>query len=133
MAVFGRDFIPDPTTLFPGNRYASVNAFGMAQGTYNLELRAKGQIVGDGGVEQNGIAGDLARSLGVGGILNTRIPVQGNWSYDRGSQILAVTITANGFGQHNTETVRIRTTGRERGEIQGQDLAGRTWPFRRID
>lgn len=47
--------------------------------------------------------------------------------------MLTLTVTASGFGQQNTDVVRIRTTGRERGEIQGQDLAGRTWTLRRVE
>ncbi len=133
MAVFGRDFTPDPTTLFPGNWHASVDAYGMAQGTFDLELRANGQVEGKGGFEQSGVAGDLARSLGVEGILSMRVPVQGNWSYDRGSQVLTLNVTASMFGQQNTDMVRIRTTGRERGAIQGQDLTGRTWTLRRVN
>ena len=130
MAVFGREFTPDPTTLFPGNWRASMDAFGMVQGTYDLELRTNGQVEGKGGIEQSGVAGDLARSMGMEGILNMRIPVQGNWSYDRGSQILTLNMTASGFGQQNTDIVRIRTTGREEGAIQGQDLSWRTWTLR---
>lgn len=132
-AIFGREMKIDPTTLFPGHWHASVDVFGMVQGSYDLELRANGQVEGTGAIEQSGVAGEIADLLGMGGILSTRIPAHGSWSYDQRSQILTLNVTATGIGPKNTEILRIRTTGRERGAIQGQDLAGREWTFQRVN
>lgn len=57
--VFGKEFAPDPATLFPGHWRASVDVFGMAQGWYDLDLRANGQLEGEGGVGQSGLAAQL--------------------------------------------------------------------------
>ncbi len=131
-AVFGKDFRPpDPTRLFPGPWRATMDAFGMVQSTYDLELRENGQVEGEGGASQSGTAGELARQLGMEHILTMRVRVHGNWSYDQNTQTLTLVISASGFGQQTTDTVRIQTTGREKGTIQGQDLAGRMWSLRR--
>lgn len=133
MAVFGRDVTPDPTTLFPGNWHASVDAFGMAQGTYDLELRANGQVEGNGGISNSGVAGQIAGQMGMSGLLSMRIPIHGSWSYDRGSKTLTIkTSTGVVFGKQQNDTITIRATGHEKGAITGQDLAGRTWMLRRV-
>lgn len=130
-AIFGREYRPDPTTLFPGSWHASVDAFGIARGSYDLELRSNGQVEGEGGMEQGALADGLAQSMGFGNIMNMRFPIAGSWSYEQGTQLLTLNITAYGFGQQNTDVVRIRTTGKEQGAIQGQDLTGRVWTVQR--
>jgi len=133
LAVFGKDFTPDPTTLFPGNWHASVDAFGMVQGTYDLVLRPNGQVEGKGGISNSGVAGQIAGQMGMSGLLNMRIPFHGSWSYDRGSKTLTIeTSTGVVFGQQQNDTIRIRATGHEKGAITGEDLAGRTWTLRRV-
>ncbi|MCK4782966.1 MAG: toll/interleukin-1 receptor domain-containing protein, partial [Desulfobacteraceae bacterium] len=133
MAVFGRDFTPDPTTLFPGNWRASMDASGMVQATYDLELRTNGQVEGKGGISNSGVAGQIAGQMGMSGLLSMRIPFHGSWSYDRGSKTLTIeTSTGVVFGQQQNDTIRIRATGHEKGAITGQDLAGRTWTLRRV-
>lgn len=133
-AVFGRDFQPeDPATLFPGLWQASVDALGMIQATYDLELRANGQVEGEGGVSDSGMAGQIAGQMGMSGLLNMRIPFHGSWTYDRGTQILTIeTSTGVVLGQQQNDTIRIRATGREKGAISGEDLAGRKWTLRRV-
>lgn len=132
-AVFGRDFTPDQTTLFPGKWHASVDAFGVAQGTYDLELRANGQVEGMGGISNSGVAGQIAGQMGMNGLLSMRIPFHGSWSYNRGSKTLTInTSTGIVFGQQQNDTVRFRATGHEKGAITGLDLAGRTWTLRRV-
>jgi hypothetical protein len=132
-AVFGRDFRPDPSTLFPGLWQASVDAFGMIQATYDLDLRENGQVEGEGGASDTGLAGQIAGQMGMSGLLTMRIPIHGAWSYDRGTQILTIeTSTGVVFGQQQNDTIRIRTTGREEEAIGGQDLAGRKWTLRRV-
>lgn len=132
-AVFGRDFTPDPTTLFPGKWHASVDAFGTGQGTYDLELRENGQVEGMGGISNSGLVGQIAGQMGMSDMLNMRIPFHGSWSYNRGSKTLTInTSTDVVFGQQQNDTIRIRATGQEEGAITGQDLAGRTWTLRRI-
>jgi len=133
-AVFGRDFQPeDPSTLFPGSWKASMDAFGMIQATYDLELRENGQVEGEGGASDTGVAGQMANQMGMGGVLNMRIPFHGSWSYDHGSQTLTIeTATNTVFGQQQNDTIRIRATGHEKGKISGQDLAGRQWTLWRV-
>jgi len=132
-AVFGKDFTPDPKTLFPGKWHASLDAFGVAQGTYDLELRENGQVEGMGGISNSGVAGQIAGQMGMNGLLNMRIPFHGSWSYNRGSKTLTInTSTDVVFGQQQKDTIRIQATGQEKGAITGQDLAGRTWTLRRV-
>jgi hypothetical protein len=133
-AVLGRAFQPvDPATLFPGLWEASVDAFGMVQGTYDLELRENGQVEGEGGVSDSGLAGQFASQMGMSGLLSMRIPLNGSWSYERGSKTLTIeTSTGVVFGQQQNDTIRIRATGHEKGAITGQDLGGRTWTLRRV-
>jgi hypothetical protein len=132
-AVFGSDVQVDPRTLFPGLWEASVDAFGMAQGIYNFELRENGQVEGDGGISDSGLAGQLAGEMGMSGLMSMRIPLHGSWSYDRGSQTLTIeTSTSVVFGRQQNDTIRIRATGHEKGAITGEDLAGRTWTLRRV-
>jgi hypothetical protein len=131
-ATFGKDFLPPATTLFPGRWQARMDAFGVVGGTYDLELRANGQIEGEGGIDPSGMGAGLARELGMERLFTMRIRVHGEWSYDQGTQTLTLELNAAGFGQRTADTVRIQTTGRERGAIQGQDLAGRSWTLRRL-
>lgn len=133
-AVFGRDFQPeDPSTLFPGSWKASMDAFGMIQATYDLELRENGQVEGEGGASNTGMAGQIASQMGMGGVLSMRIPFHGSWSYDQGSQTLTIeTATNTVFGQQQNDTIRIRATGHEKGKISGQDLGGRQWALWRV-
>lgn len=130
--VFGREFTPDPTTLFPGWWRASMDAFGMIQATYDLKLRENGQMDGEGGADLSGVAGQLSEQMGMGGLLTMRIQVHGSWSYDLGTQLLTLVLIASGFGQQTHDTVNIRTTGREKQAIRGQDLEGRTWSLERL-
>lgn len=118
--------------LFPGVWEASVDAFGMVQGSYRLELRENGQVEGEGGIGDTGLAGQMAGEMGMSGLLSMRIPVHGTWSYERGSQILTIEMTAEALGQQQQDTIRIRATGHEKGAITGEDFGGRTWTLRRI-
>lgn len=129
--VFGKEFTPNATTLFPGRWQATMNALGMVTATYDLELRANGQLEGEGGASQSGVAGELARQMGVEQILKMRVQVHGSWSYDKRTKTLTLVIGASGFGQQTEDTVKIQTTGRESGAITGHDLAGRTWTLQR--
>jgi len=132
-AVFGTDIEVDPRTLFPGLWEASVDAFGIAQGTYTFELRENGQVEGEGGISDSGFAGQLAGEMGMGGLMSMRVPLSGSWSYDRGSKTLTIeTSTSVVFGQQQNDTIRIRATGYEKGAITGEDLAERTWTLRRV-
>ena len=65
-AVFGRDFRPDPTTLFPGRWRATINAFGMVQATFDLELRANSK--------------SRAKAVLIRVVLRERLPVSLEWS-----------------------------------------------------
>ena len=80
-----------------------------------------------------GILGDAARQFGFEHVLSTKIPVHGEWTYDDRADLLTVTLTAAGFGAVQTETIRIRATGRERGAIQGKDFGGRPWTLTRVE
>lgn len=132
-AVFGRDFVPTGATLFPGKWQASMDAFGLVQGTYTLELRPNGQVEGEGGVANSGAAGELAQQMGMSGVLSMRVPVHGRWTYDEGSELLTIEMTTGVvMGQTHSDTIRIHTTGRDGADITGQDLAGRTWKLHRV-
>ena len=117
---------------FPGLWEASVDAFGMIQGTYRFELRENGQVEGEGGISNTGIASQIAGEMGLGNLLSMRIPVHGTWSYDRGSKILTIEIIAEALNQRQHDTIRIHASGREKGAISGEDFGGRTWTLRRV-
>lgn len=118
--------------VFAGEWEARVDAFGMVQGSYRLQLRDNGQVEGDGGISDAGWAQHIAGEMGVGNLLSMRMPVHGSWSYDRGTRFLTIDITAEAFGQQQHDTIQIQATGREQSAISGQDLAGRTWTLHRI-
>jgi hypothetical protein len=117
---------------FPGLWEASVDAFGMVAGNYRLELRENGQVEGEGGISNTGFTSQLAGEMGLGNLLSMRIPVYGTWSYDRGSKILTIEVTAKALGQQQHDTIRIHATGLEKGAISGEDLGGRKWMLRRV-
>jgi hypothetical protein len=93
---------------------------------------SNGQMEGDGAIDPQGLGYEMAKQLGMAGLATMRMPVQGSWSYDRGTQMLTLDMTASGFGQTNREVITIRTTGRENQALTGQDSAGRTWTVQRI-
>lgn len=132
-AVFGRAFKPaDSTELFPGLWRARLAMSGLGDATYDVELRKNGQLVGSGSMGQSGTFGDLARRTGFGHLLDMKIPLRGNWSYEDVTRVLTLDITADGFGTSNHEVIKITTTGRERQALHGQDLAGRPWTVQRV-
>jgi hypothetical protein len=131
-AVFGKGFSPPSTDVFPGRWCVTLSAFGLGTATYDLELRANGQVTGSGKMDQTGIVDDLMRSIGAAELLNVRYSVSGTWEYEEHTEILTLDLTAHGLGQDAQEKVQIRTTGREVGEIQGKDLSGRTYAIRRF-
>lgn len=131
-AVFGKDFSPPSTDVFPGRWRVTLNAFGFGTATYDLELRANGQVTGSGKMDQGGGIGDLIRSVGASDLLNLRPSVSGTWEYEEHTEILTLDLAAHGLGQEFREKVQVRTTGREVGEIQGNDLSGRTYAIRRL-
>ena len=100
----------------------TLNAFGLGTATYDLELRANGQITGSAKMDQGGIVGELIRSQGASDLLNLRASVSGTWEYEEHTEILTLDIAAHGLGQEFREKVQVKTTGREVGEIQGRDF-----------
>ena len=126
-AIFGREFIPDPTTLFPGRWNATIDAYGMAQGKYAFILHQNGQIEGDSWFDKNSQLYQMMLQFGMGGLADMRVPVQGTWSYDRNTQSLNLELLISAFGQTKTERITIQTNGREKRAITGQDWQGRNW------
>lgn len=132
-AIFGKAFKPaDSTELFPGLWRACLAIQGLADATYDLELRRNGQVVGSGSMGQSGMFGELARQAGFGNLLNMKIPIRGQWSYEDVARTLTLDMTAEGFGTSNHEVIKITTTGRERDALYGQDLASRPWMVQRV-
>jgi hypothetical protein len=133
-AVLGARFQPaQRTSLFPGRWRAELSIGGFGSSTYEIELRANGQVEGSAQMQSAGFLGDAARQFGFEHLLSSRIPVHGRWVYEDRADLLTLTLTAEGFGTAQTETIAIRATGRERGAIQGTDLGGRTWTLTRLD
>jgi VCBS repeat-containing protein len=128
-AIFGRDFVPDPTTLFPGKWNATIDAFGIAQGIYSLELRQNGQIEGESAIDKSSQVAQLLGQLGMGAFANMRIALHGTWSYDRNTQSLNLEMSMSAFGQNTTENITVLTNGRENQAVTGKDFQGRTWKF----
>jgi hypothetical protein len=131
-AILGKTFQPQPGAMFAGTWEGSFDAFGLVGGTATLELRRNGQIVGEMQMGKGGVIGPGLRELGLGNLLNMRIPFSGHWSYEPITRVLELNTTASGFGTQGSETVRIIASGDESGPIQGQDLSGRTWTLRRV-
>ena len=126
-SIFGKDFVPDPTTLFPGHWNVTIDAYGLVQGKYDLNLRQNGQIEGDSSIDENSQVAQMMRQMGVGGLADMHVPVHGTWSYDRNTQSLNLEMSASGFGQSTTERITIQASGREKNAITGKDFQGRTW------
>jgi TIR domain len=122
----------DPTELFPGSWRAELIIGGVGQNNYDIELRKNGQVEGSARMQNAGVVVDLARLAGVEHVLATPIPVHGSWTYESTAKLLTLTLTAQGFGFMTTETIQIVATGRERGSIQGTDLAKRNWILTRL-
>lgn len=131
-AVFGRDFTPSPTELFPGTWRVRMNVSGLASATYDLDLRANGQITGTGKVDQGGWIGGILASEGKADLLNMQSSISGTWKYEEHTEILTLNLIAHGLGKEFHETIQIRTTGRELGEIRGRDFAGRDYVIKRV-
>ena len=131
-AVIGQDFMPDSTQLFPGHWRIKLYAFDLGSSTYDLNLRSNRQIDGTGKVDVTGIFGELVSAEGFGGLLNMQSKIEGDWEYEEFTELLTLKLTAHGYGQTFTETIRVRITGRESGEISGQDDAGRNYVIQRM-
>ena len=129
--ILGHQWKPDSTTPFPGLWHAELSLSGLGEAEYALELRANGQIIGQGRIKQSGLMGGLAQSLGVSGVLSMEIPLSGTWSYDDRERILELDITGTLMGKTNRDVVKIRATGKEKGWLQGQSLGGLPWRLRR--
>lgn len=130
-AILGRTWKPDSATPFPGLWRAELSLGGVGDAEYQLELRANGQILGEGRIKNLGLMGELASSLGVSQILSMEIPVTGTWSFNDRENMLELDITATFMDQVNRDVVRIRAAGNERGWLKGQTLGGLQWRLRR--
>jgi hypothetical protein len=97
-----------------------------------LELRNNGQIIGGMQIGGGDFLGSGLQELGLGSLLQTQIPIAGNWSYEAGTRMLELNTTASGYGTQGSDTIRIIATGHESGPITGQDLSGRTWTLERL-
>jgi hypothetical protein len=131
-AVLGRSFAPSSTELFPGTWRVTLSAFGLGTATYELELRANGQITGTGKIDPGGMFGGMVAAEGMAGFLNMKLRVTGSWEYEEHAEILTLNLSVDGLGRRSEETIQIQTTGRERGEISGQDFAGRDFVIKRV-
>ena len=131
-AVFGKDFSPPRTEIFPGRWRLTLSAFGLGTATYELELRPNGQVTGSAKMDEGGAVGEMMRSVGTSDLLNVRSNITGTWEYEEHTEILTLDFAAHGLGQEFRETVQVRMTGREVGEIQGKDFSGRAYAIRRL-
>ena len=130
-AVFGRDFTPSSTELFPGDWRVKLDMFGLGSSTYELNLRPNGQITGSQKIDETGFFGQAMVGEGFGMLLNKKINIEGNWEYEESTQLLTLRMVAKGYSQSAAETIRIHITGRESGEINGVDEAGRSYVIQR--
>jgi hypothetical protein len=131
--VLGRGWKPaSPAALFPGLWRAQLSLLGFGEAEYELELRANGQVVGNGRIRQSGLMGGLARDLGLSQVLSMNIPINGTWSYNDRDNILQLDITATLMGQTSRDVVTVRTTGEEKGWLQAQTLGGLPWRLTRV-
>jgi hypothetical protein len=131
-AVFGASFTVAGPHPFPGKWHAELVIAGVGAATYEIELRANGQIHGTGQMQPVGLLGTFATQFDFSAVLSTPIPVHGSWTYESVADVLTLTLTATAFGAEQTETIEIRATSREAGSIEGSDLAGRTWRLTRV-
>jgi len=132
-AVLGREWKPqDRAALFPGHWHAECNVLGFGEAEYELELRANGQIVGNGGVKPGFMGGFAAQDPVLAQALSMRFPITGTWSYDDREEILKLDTTSTFMNQSNHEVVTIHTTGQEAGWLVGQSLSGMPWRLQRV-
>jgi hypothetical protein len=141
-SVFGQDYAPGSDEVFPGRWQATVWVVGplggsddlMCGGSYDLELRTNGQIVGSGKVEPVGMAGFAMFEAGIAEqMLAMKFPITGSWSYNEQSQILTLKTLVSGFnGGQSPVTIHINTSGREGGALLGRDLTGNQWRLERV-
>lgn len=129
--ILGSGFSPPAGEMFPGRWRATVDAFGLGQATFELDLRRNGQVEGTGRLDAAGALAQFA-DPSVHELFSMHIPVHGNWSYDDGTQMLTLETVASGFGQTQRDVVGIHTTGREQGTISGTDRGGRVWMLQRV-
>lgn len=132
-AVFGREFTPaDPSQIFPGHWVARLAVAGLGEMTYELDLRANGQIVGTARMGRSGPLEAIAAGHGLGHLLDLQGRVRGGWSYDDTARTLTLDITVELLGQSQREVLRISATGRNTDGLQGLDAIGRPWIVRQI-
>ncbi len=130
--VLGREWKPPRHTPFPGRWRAECNVLGFGEAEYELELRANGQIVGNGGVKPGFMAGIAGQDPALAQVLRMRFPISGTWSYDDREQILKLETSVTFMGRTNQEVVTVHTTGHDRGWIHGQSLSGMPWRLQRV-
>ena len=123
--------VPPPPTLFPGRWQASVDALGMGGATFELELRENGQVEGTGRLSKSGLIGGLADET-LRQLMEMDVPIHGSWSYDQVTKVLTLETSTSILGQKQDDTVKIKTTGREKA-IVGEDLGGRSWKLQRVE
>jgi len=124
-AILGRQWKPDTTTLFPGLWYAEVNILEILEASYELELRANGQVIGHVSLKQ-------PQRWGLPGVYATQIPMTGTWTHDERERVLELRTIAHLMGQVHSDVVRIRTTGKEEGWLHAQTEAGFSWRMKRV-
>ncbi len=94
-----------------------------------VELRPNGQVLGTVRIGGGGIWGSLMQGSGLG---NMNAPVRGEWRYEEVTEILTIEATSEFMGQTSHQVVQIRTNGRDRGRLHGQDLMGNAWAVQRL-
>ncbi len=136
LTVFGKGFEPpDPVALIPGRweLRPSVNMPELGSVVYYVELRRNGQISGTAQMGDGGIMEELAKSFGLGHMLQMKGRITGSWRYDHTSNLLIVDMTAHAGGfPSNREVIKIWTCGDERGTIEGRDDMNRVWRIQHV-
>jgi len=131
-AVFGTGYAPAPNQLFPGRWRMEAGVSGVVSSSYILDLRRNGQISGSQKIDQSGLLGDLAKSIGVAGMLDLEYGISGCWRYEDRTKLLILELEVSTSGMTNRDTVRIRTTDRMEGAICGEDDGGLSYRLWRV-
>ena len=120
-----------PGPFFPGKWKVTTVIPGPigVSGTYWLEVKRSGHIIGEGKVNFGGFGTMLDDSMMA--FANLKISLSGTWMLDVNTMMITLNINASGFNISTQDKVMIFLTDSK--NLKGQDTGGREWFFERLD
>jgi len=145
-AIFGKGFVPEGPSPFPGNWRLTLDPGGLVDrvngmdfgaflprgGGYTLELRQNGQVRGS--FSLGGLPGAFAGIFGGGSNMSKmKSPVQGSWEFDPDEEVLTLDLQASVMGQHIRELISIVVIEKDFTSLRGESTDGKSWIVERLD